>query len=197
MIKTHIGMGIAVACTGILIIGGITFFHRKTAEKPIQYQKQEDCFLCANEDRTLFSLYEEGIGVLNLNNLEIYTLMPEDNSTGSSSSINSNGEDRTVVEIDKNNSRRITDVTFRLHKDSKVDAEEMGKIMCEDCVNSILKDNTYDMSFFDFSTKEIIPLEDNRVQFFVGDYAVHRVSEDAKGQDKTLEYLVFYAPEPR
>ena len=98
--------------------------------------------MCGNEDRSLFSLYNEGIGVLNLNNLEIYTLLPEEGSTGSNSSINSNGENKTTVEIDKNNARSITDVTFRLNKGSKADAAEMGEIMCEDCVNSILKNNT-------------------------------------------------------
>ena len=53
------------------------------------------------------------------------------------------------------------------------------------------------MSFIDLATKEIIPLEDDRVQFFVGDYAVHKVSGTMKEQDKTLEYLVFFAPETK
>lgn len=153
--------------------------------------------MCGNEDRSLFSLYNEGIGVLNLNNLEIYTLLPEEGSTGSNSSINSNGENKTTVEIDKNNARSITDITFRLNKGSKANAAEMGAIMCEDCVNSILKNNTYDMSFVDLSTREIIPLVDNMVEFFVGDYAIHKISGTMKEQDKTLEYLVFFAPETK
>ncbi|EGG87258.1 hypothetical protein HMPREF0987_00910 [Lachnospiraceae bacterium 9_1_43BFAA] len=33
--------------------------------------------------------------------------------------------------------------------------------MCEECANSILENNTYDMSFIDLATKEIIPLEDD------------------------------------
>lgn len=151
--------------------------------------------MCGNEDRSLFSLYNEGIGVLNLNNLEIYTLLPEEGSTGSNSSINSNGENKTTVEIDKNNTRKITDVTFRLKKDSRPDAAEMSSVMCEECANSILENNTYDMSFIDLSTREIIPLVDNMVEFFVGDYAVHKVSGGNEEQGKTLEYLIFYAPE--
>ena len=54
--------------------------------------------------------------------------------------------------------------------------------MCEECANSILENNTYDMSFIDLATKEIIPLEDDRVQFFVGDYAVHKVSGTMKSR---------------
>ena len=51
------------------------------------------------------------------------------------------------------------------------------------------------MSFVDLSTREIIPLVDNMVEFFVGDYAVHKVSGGNEEQGKTLEYLIFYAPE--
>lgn len=188
-------LGIALTCSCSLLMGCISVSHGKTLDKNIRYQKKEECFMCGNEDRSLFSLYNEGIGVLNLNNLEIYTLLPEEGSTGSNSSINSNGENKTTVEIDKNNARSITDVTFRLNKGSKADAAEMGEIMCEDCVNSILKNNTYDMSFVDLSTREIIPLVDNMVEFFVGDYAVHKVSGGNEEQGKTLEYLIFYAPE--
>lgn len=195
MKRLHLGIALTCSCT--LLVGCISVSQGKAVEKIIEYQKQEDCFLCSDEDRSLFSLYNEGIGVLNLNNLEIYTLLPEEGSTGSNSSINSNGENKTTVEIDKNNARSITDVTFRLNKGSKADAAEMGEIMCEDCVNSILKNNTYDMSFVDLSTREIIPLVDNMVEFFVGDYAIHKISGTMKEQDKTLEYLVFFAPETK
>lgn len=188
-------LGIALTCSCTLLMGCISVSNERATENSIRYQKKEECFLCGNEDRSLFSLYKEGIGVLNLNNLEIYTLLPGEE--GSGSTINSNGENKTTVEIDRNNTRRITDVTFRLQKGSQADAEEMGEIMCEDCVTSILKDNTYDMSFVDLSTREIIPLEDNMVQFFVGDYAVHKVSGGNEEQGKTLEYLVFYAPETK
>lgn len=178
-------------------MGCISVSHGKTLDKNIRYQKKEECFMCGNEDRSLFSLYNEGIGILNLNRLEIYPLLLEDDDSGSSSTINTNGENKTIVEIDRNNTRKITDVTFRLKKDSRPDAAEMGEIMCEDCVNSILKNNTYDMSFVDLSTREIIPLVDNMVEFFVGDYAIHKISGTMKEQDKTLEYLVFFAPETK
>lgn len=190
-------MGIALTCSCTLLVGCISVSQGKAVEKIIEYQKQEDCFLCSDEDRSLFSLYDEGIGVLNLNRLEIYPLISEDDDSGSGSTINTNGENKTVVEIDRNNTRRITEVTFRLKKDSKLEAAEMGEIMCEDCVNSILENNIYDMSFVDLSTREIIPLEDDRVQFFVGDYAIHKISGTMKEQDKTLEYLVFFAPETK
>ena len=194
IVLKRLHLGIALTCSCTLLVGCIPVSQRKTVEKNIKYQKQEDCFLCSDEDRSLFSLYDEGIGVLNLNRLEIYPLLSDDDS-GSGSTINTNGKNKTVVEIDRNNARRITNVTFRLKEDSKPDAAEMGEIMCEDCVNSILENNTYDMSFVDLSTREIIPLEDNMVQFFVGDYAVHKVSGTDEEQGKTLEYLVFFAPE--
>lgn len=195
MKRLHLGIALTCSCT--LLVGCISVSQGKAVEKIIEYQKQEDCFLCSDEDRSLFSLYNEGIGVLNLNRLEIYPLISEDDDSGSGSTINTNGENKTVVEIDRNNTRRITEVTFRLKKDSKLEAAEMGEIMCEDCVNSILENNIYDMSFVDLSTREIIPLEDDRVQFFVGDYAIHKISGTMKEQDKTLEYLVFFAPETK
>ena len=171
-------------------MGCISVSHGKTFDKNIRYQKKEECFMCGNEDRSLFSLYNEGIGILNLNRLEIYPLLSEDDDSGSSSTINTNGENKTIVEIDRNNTRKITDVTFRLKKDSRPDAAEMSSVMCEE-----LENNTYDMSFVDLSTREIIPLVDNMVEFFVGDYAVHKVSGGNEEQGKTLEYLIFYAPE--
>ena len=193
MKRLHLGIALTCSCT--LLVGCISVSQGKAVEKIIEYQKQEDCFLCSDEDRSLFSLYDEGIGVLNLNRIEIYPLISEDDDSGSGSTINTNGENKTVVEIDRNNTRKITDVTFRLKKDSRPDAAEMGEIMCEDCVNSILENNIYDMSFVDLSTREIIPLVDNMVEFFVGDYAVHKVSGGNEEQGKTLEYLIFYAPE--
>ena len=195
MKRLHLGIALTCSCT--LLVGCISVSQGKAVEKIIEYQKQEDCFLCSDEDRSLFSLYDEGIGVLNLNRIEIYPLISEDDDSGSGSTINTNGENKTVVEIDRNNTRKITDVTFRLKKDSRPDAADRGEIMCEDCVNSILENNIYDMSFVDLSTREIIPLEDNMVQFFVGDYAVHKISGTMKEQDKTLEYLVFFAPETK
>ena len=196
MKKIHLSI-IALTCSCSLLMGCISVSHGKTFDKNIRYQKKEECFMCGNEDRSLFSLYNEGIGILNLNRLEIYPLLSEDDDSGSSSTINTNGENKTIVEIDRNNTRKITDVTFRLKKDSRPDAAEMSSVMCEECANSILENNTYDMSFIDLATKEIIPLEDDRVQFFVGDYAVHKVSGTMKEQDKTLEYLVFFAQETK
>ena len=164
MKRLHLGIALTCSCT--LLVGCISASQGKTAEKIIKYQKQEDCFLCSDEDRSLFSLYDEGIGVLNLNRLEIYPLLSDDDGSGSGSTINTNGENKTVVEIDRNNTRRITDVTFRLKVDREPDASGNGRDYVRTGVNSILENNTYDMSFVDLSTREIIPLDSNTVEFW-------------------------------
>lgn len=77
-------LGIALTCSCSLLMGCIFVSHGKTLDKNIRYQKKEECFMCGNEDRSLFSLYNEGIGVLNFNRLEIYPLLSEDDDSGSS-----------------------------------------------------------------------------------------------------------------
>ena len=56
-------------------------------------------------------------------------------------------------------------------------------------VNRIEQENKYDATFIDYQTREIFPIKENTIEFYIGDYAIHRLNaEDG------LEYLIFYAP---
>ena len=136
-------------------------------------------------------MYQDGVAVLNLNTFEVYTLKMEEGS-GNTDSINSNGENRTTVEVRTNSERKISHITLRVKDDSKPDPEEMSQILCKNCSDSIMKNNTYDVSFIDLSKKELIPLREESKEFYVGDYVVY---QSCKSEDNTMEYLVFYASE--
>ena len=74
----------------------------------------------------------------------------------------------------------------------KPDPGEMSQILFKNCSDSIMKNNTYDVSFIDLSKKELIPLREESKEFYVGDYVVY---QSCKAEDNTMEYLVFYASE--
>lgn len=112
--------------------------------------------------------------------------------SGNTDCINSNGENRTTVEVRTNSERKISHITLRVKDDSKPDPGEMSQILCKNCSDSIMKNNTYDVSFIDLSKKELIPLREESKEFYVGDYVVY---QSCKAEDNTMEYLVFYASE--
>lgn len=174
-----------IAVTGV---GSVAVALNKT-----DYRPQEECSLCSG--KSILSLYKDvnGIGVLNFNNFTVYTLRicdEESNMSGSSSTVNSSGEFRSVVSIDSNIDRRIADVEISLRKDSRPDRKEMAEFLCVDCCKRIEDENQYDIGFIDYQTWEIHPIQENSIEFYMGDYAIHKIKAD----EESLEYLVFYAP---
>lgn len=178
-----------VSVASLLLMGVCSCSTVENVKEPTEYALKEDCFLCG--DRGLLSLYQDGVAVLNLNTFEVYTLKMEEGS-GNTDCINSNGENRTTVEVRTNSERKISHITLRVKDDSKPDPEEISQILCKNCSDSIMKNNTYDVSFIDLSKKELIPLREESKEFYVGDYVVY---QSCKSEDNTMEYLVFYASE--
>lgn len=64
------------------------------------------------------------------------------------------------------------------------------RFLCADCCKQIEQKNKYDVAFIDYQTKEIFPVKESTIEFYIGDYAIHKLNS---GDD--LEYLIFYAPE--
>lgn len=169
-------------------VGSVTM-----AVNQVDYRSQEECSLCS--DKSILSLYKDinGIGVLNFNNFTVSTLRicnEEANMSGSSRTVNTGGESGSIVSIDSNTDRRIADVDISLREGSRPDCEEMAGFLCMDCCRRIEQDNQYDVGFIDYQTWEIHPLQENSIEFYMGDYAVHKLKAD----EDALEYLVFYAP---
>lgn len=159
----------------------------------VDYRQQEDCFLCSG--KSILSLYKDvnGIGVLNFNNFTVCTLRicdEEANMSGSSHTVNTSGELGSVVSIDSNIDRRIADVEISLREGSKPVRKEMAEFLCIDCCKQIEENNQYDVGFIDYQTWEIHPVKENTIEFYMGDYAIHKIKAD----EESLEYLVFYAP---
>ena len=67
----------------------------------------------------------------------------------------------------------------------------LSRFLCDDCCEKIKRENLYDVAFIDCRTLEIYPIEKNTVEFYIGDYAVHRLNSDGY----SYSYLVFFAPE--
>ena len=115
-----------VSVASLLLMGVCSCSTVENVKEPTEYALKEDCFLCG--DRGLLSLYQDGVAVLNLNTFEVYTLKMEEGS-GNTDSINSNGENRTTVEVRTNSERKISHITLRVKDDSKPDPEEMSQIL--------------------------------------------------------------------
>lgn len=47
------------------------------------------------------------------------------------------------------------------------------------------------VAFIDCRTREIYPIEEDIVEFYIGDYAIHRLDSDGN----SYRYLIFFAPE--
>lgn len=159
------------------------------------YRQQEDCYLCGKQESPTTSLYsnESGVGLLNFNDFTISTLRickEEPNMSGFSITINTSGEDGSSVTINSNLNRRIADVKISLREGSKPNQKEMSQFLCAGCCKHIEQENKYDVAFMDCQMREIFPIEENVIEFYIGDYAIHRLNTK-----NDLEYLVFYAPE--
>ena len=161
------------------------------------YPPQEECSLCGNTKNSILNLYNNvnDVGILNFNNFTVSTLRLCNDEhvisiSGSSHTTNVSGEGGSIVSIDSNSSRRIADVTISIRDGSRPHPKEMARFLCADCCKQIQQENTYDVAFIDYQTKELFPIKENVVEFYINDYAIHRLNiED------DLEYLVFYAPE--
>lgn len=181
---------IVISVIVILSIGSVAMALNRT-----EYRQQEDCFLCIRRKGQSKSLYNDGVGILNLNDFSISTLRicneePNMSMSGSSHTTNANGENGSIISIDSNLSRRIADVTITLREESKPNPKDMARFLCADCCKQIEQENKYDVAFFDYQTKEIFPVKESTIEFYIGDYAIHKLNS---GDD--LEYLIFYAPE--
>ncbi len=161
------------------------------------YRPQEECSLCGKAENSILTLYNKvnGVGILNFNDFTISTLRicneePNLSMSGSSHTTNASGEDGSIISIASNIDRRIADVTISTRDGSRPHPKEMARFLCADCCQQIEQENKYDAAFIDYQTKEIFPIKENTIEFYIVDYAIHRLNaEDG------LEYLVFYAPE--
>lgn len=169
-------------------VGSVTMAINK-----VDYRTQKDCSLCGG--KTILSLYKDvnGVGMLNFNDFTVNTLRicnEEANMSGSSSTVNSSGELGSVVSIDSNIDRRIAHVEISLREGSKPNRREMAEFLCIDCCKRIEEENKYDVGFIDYQTREVCPVKENSIEFYMGDYAIHKIKAD----EESLGYLVFYAP---
>lgn len=110
--------------------------------------------------------------------------------SGSSNTINIGGVSGSIVSITSNIDRRIADVKITIREGSKPNRKEMAKFLFMDCCKQIEQNNQYDVGFIDYQTHEIRPVKENTIEFYMEDYAIHKVRADGE----VLEYLVFYAP---
>lgn len=166
---------------------------------PINYKEQKDCFLCGDSDETILSLYDDirGIGVLGFNNFNLSTLRicNEDPdllyTSGQQSTINANGENGSVIQIDSFVERRYAEVMISFRENSKPDLKRMARFLCENCANDIVENNKYDVGFIDYQTREIIPIKNEGRRFYVGSYVIYKVYAN----DEEFVCLIFYAPD--
>lgn len=161
------------------------------------YRPQEECFLCGKAENSILTLYSKvnGVGLINFNDFTISTLRicneePNLSMSGSFHTTNISGENGSVISIDSNIDRRIADVTIFTRNGSKPHPKDMARFLCADCCKQIEQENTYDVAFIDYKTREIFPIKANTIEFYIGDYAIHKLNTE-----NDLEYLIFYAPE--
>lgn len=190
--------GRVLTATAVLAVGICGTIVVTNAVTPIKYVEQKDCFLCGDTDETILALYDDvnGLGMLSFNNFNVATLRicnedPGIEMNGHQSTINSNGEDGSIIQIDSFVERRFAEVSVSFRENSKPDIERMSQFLCEDCTKSIAENNKYDVGFIDFQTREITPIEDNVRQFYIGDYVVYGLDANEEESD----YLIFYAPD--
>lgn len=158
--------------------------------------KKSGCHLCGIPDDTSISMDStpNGVGILNFNDFSINALRiceQEPDTSGYASNIDSSKGSGSTVWIDSNLDRRIAEITIYFRKGSRPSYEKMSRFLCDDCCEKIKRENLYDVAFIDCRTLEIYPIEKNTVEFYIGDYAVHRLNSDGY----SYSYLVFFAPE--
>ena len=133
-----------------------------------------ECSPCGNTKNSILNLYNNvnGVGILNFNNFTVSTLRLCNDEhvisiSGSSHTTNVSGEGGSIVSIDSNSSRRIADVTISIRDRNRPHLKEMARFLCADCCKHIKQENTYDVAFIDYQTKELFPIKENKVEFFI------------------------------
>lgn len=158
--------------------------------------KKSGCRLCGISDDTSISMdsTSNGVGIVNFNDFSINTLRicdQETDASGYAINIDSSRGSESSIQIDSNLDRRIAEVTISIQKGSRPFYEKMSRFLCDDCCKIIKRENLYDVAFIDCRTRKIYPIEDDTVEFYIGDYAIHRLNSD----DDSYSYLIFFAPE--
>lgn len=158
--------------------------------------KKDRCLLCGIPDDASASMDSapDGIGILNFNDFSINTLRicgQGPDASGYDSNMDSPKGSGSAVRIDSNLDRRIAEVTISIRKGSRPLYKKMSRSLCDDCCEKIIREDLYDVAFIDCRTREIYPIEEDIVEFYIGDYAVHRL--DSGGN--SYRYLIFFAPE--
>lgn len=155
------------------------------------YRRKEFCLLCSKAEDTDNI---NGVGILYFNDFCLNTLRiceKGSNTSGCSISIDTYGESGSSILVNSNLDRRIAEVTLSFGKESQPLQSKMERFLCADCCKEIERENMYDVAFIDCQTKEIFPIEENIVEFYIGDYAIHRLNDS----DDDYKYLIFFAPE--
>ena len=136
--------------------------------------KKDRCLLCGIPDDSA----PDGVGILNFNDFSINTLRicgQGPAASGYASNMDSPNGSGSAVRIDSNLDRRIAEVTISIRKGSRPLYKKMSRFLCDDCCEKIIREDLYDVAFIDCRTREIYPIEEDIVEFYIGDYAVHRL----------------------
>lgn len=157
--------------------------------------KKSGCRLCGIPDTSIsIDSTSNGIGIVNFNDFSINTLRiceQEPDASGYASNMDSPRGSGSSIRINSNLDRRIAEVTISIRKGSRPSYEKMSRFLCNDCCEKIKRENLYDVAFIDCWTREIYPIEKDTVEFYIGDYAIHRLNSDGD----SYSYLAFFAPE--
>lgn len=160
------------------------------AENRGNHRLGKPCTLCsASTDRDT-----NGIGIVSFDDLSITPLQICDEGldmSGYASNITTYRDTKSSILIRSNLDRRIAEVSITLKKGSRPSFQKMSQFICDNCCKKIMQENTCDVAFIDCLTKEVFPIEENTVEFYIGDYAIHRLD----CQDVRYDYLIFFAPE--
>lgn len=193
----------------IVLAGAVAFCSGTMAnqgEQSSAEKKRNPCYLCGNGGLMGYYGRFDSIGLLNLNTGQICDVQifayEEDGKTprqmrGSENSYVSSGEHASAVSISSGGTRRIGHVTVLPREGSNMELKQTKKHLCSSCINRVfdiykdrLGEDILDTVFVDFTDREIYPIDQSYVAYFIRDYYLHfDFSSDR------VEVLIFYAPE--
>lgn len=181
------------ACVLILALMSCIVFC-STASGAIKYREKDSCFWCGDSDRNILNAYEDGIGVIRLNQWSVssFPLLLEECHSGNNTT-SGGGKGESSVSMSGGYDRQIAEARIYLAENPKPKLQDMATFLCKGCAKNVQEQNEYDVAIIDFESREIIPFVKNRTLFFIKDYAIH-MEWDLESKSSNINVLAFYAP---
>ncbi len=173
--------------------------------------QKSECALCSKGGKTLLPAYagQNNVGIICINTFDISPVsinryddfgnLIEEPAGHMTMNNNSFGEGRMSTSTSAVYDRGYANVDVRFSDDKSVDKTAVEKLLCQDCLTTIMEDaweEPYGIGVINFETLEVKLFEERVTAFTFEDYYIDidRRENEEEPDKVELDLLIFYCP---